>query len=78
MVGVTSGLPVSQLNYFNVKYLPSSSPPPESTGDGRAAVLRPQATCQARPEAAATVSLGGEKLDLTWISSHSYFMTYII
>ena len=74
----TSGLPVSQLNYLKIPYRPValSLPSPHS---GRTCCCTPaQATRRTRPETADTACQGGEKLDLTWNSFHSYFMTYII
>ena len=60
----TSGCQLANLITYTFQLGRASFLSPESTGGGHAAPAK--ATRRARPETAATASLGGEKLDLIW------------
>ena len=76
IVGATSGCQLANLITYTLQLSRASFLSPESTGGGHAAPAK--ATRRARPETAATTSLGGKKMDLIWNLFHCYFMTYII
>ena len=64
IVGATSGCQLANLITYTFQLGRASFLSPESTGGEHAAPAK--ATRRARPETAATASLGGKKLDLIW------------